>query len=923
MYKREFSFASTIASKSKIKTTFIMTPNTSKNSTPIFPATFLVALILGSIISVSATAEEPQLEPPVLLNRALTGTIDFGSSGRQVTNSSLLRLGTLTLTSETFADEDLDMDGVVDNPIPSFSIDVSAGGYALLPNGLLIRSTSETDVQFNGANQSHTFDVYQTGAGRYEHHNTGLTGATSYTNGSGDVETAYGGNWFWEADYVTISGQTETVARTFELGPTQSSILSPLTLDLARSGNDIDERVNETTSRAPAIPRSLDLEGLSPLEFRLADDQTLTLERQNSLFSVPQVDGQSPATLSLNAAISGSGNVLANRRLTNSTVNLGRFIANQPPVSVSQTDTVTLRTRGTNEGTTQIQLNSFDLGNTEGPIAATFDGTQVFDGSDDTASVNLTANFQIDSTNGLGSQRVALDASNAIQSLENLPGESLSGLSLGYRYSVVENNTLRSDDITWFSFEGAESNFSPDLVAIGNDTIAFENSTITHTNLDVPLLNGRSLTLFPFDNNVHTRTLSEGNGVTGEGLPGENVIATTSFDIHRINIQGADLSATESGTYTESDSITFTNETEFDASQTQAEIFLVDDRTTGSTRWSLPGLNNLDLSAGGTLTVTPTFDDSGLSTEQLGGLGRRFRTSIELTFQNGVVGLNRLAVEGTSIGNVGSEGDGVLNVLGSTDSRQTRNYFFERSNDVQATTGTATLAFGSTLAGEGISLENTPENTSFIASTPTTFQVIDSDVLTSDSEAEVTFFSLDNLDGTTFADTDTTPLFTDIVEFTGLAGTQHVIELTFDAIAASVNRAEVLWLNDDNLWVNAVFGNSNIVLDSELSFDSPNTNLLVDGLSISISDYLDEQRFDGSYDQYLASLEEGQTPELGVFGSDNSSAWAIIDHNSAFALAASSAIPEPSPSVIFGILLAMQAASRRRQQSQFPHHGLA
>lgn len=892
-----------------------MTMDTQDNAGFRGPILILIAMILGIVVSVSAVAEEPQPEPPPLRNRALTGTVDFGSGGRQVTSDGLLSLGTLTLTSESFAEEvDLDLDGFVDEPLPSFSINVAANGYAFLSNDLLIRSSSATDVQFDGPDQSHTFDVFRIGTGTYDYQNAGLSGNTSFIDGGGNQVTAYGGNWFWEADYTTIAGETETVARTFELSSTQPSRVSPLTLNLTRSGNEIDDQVNRATSIAPRIPSSLNIESSSPLQFRLVDDQTPTLERQNTLLSVASVEDEALPVLTLNAGISGAGSTLGNRTLTNSTVNLGRFIANQPAVSISQTDTLTLGTRGSNDDFTQIQLNSFDVGSSDGSVTANFDGQQVFDEATDTASVTVTGNFDIDSTTGLGARSVGVDASSAIASVENLPGESLTGLNLGYRYSVVENNELESNDITWFSFEGAESNFNSAQVAIGNDSIRLKYSTETHTRLSVPSANGNAGFSIPFDDNVHTRTLSEGNGVTAEGLDGENVIATTTFDVHRQNVQAAQLSATESGTYSETDSITFGNDTELDVDQIQGKIFLVNDNTTGSTRWTLPGLDSLDLSAGGSLTINPTFNDSGLSTDQPGGLGRRFRTSIELTFQNGVENISSLTLEGTDVGRVGAEGRGVFNVLGSQASQQTRNYVFERSTDVQATTGTTTLAFGTTLGGEGISLENTLENTSELASTPTTFRVLDSDVLTSNVQAEVTFVSLDDVDSTAFADTDTTPLLSDIVEFTGLDGTLHVVDLSFDPAAALVNRAEVLWLDDNGLWVNAVLGNSNIEFDSEFSLEGVGESfVLVDGLSISLADYLDEQRFDGSYDDYFASLEVGQTPELGVFGSDNQSAWAIIDHNSAFALAASSAIPEPSSVVLLGLMLGAQLAGRRRR----------
>ena len=184
---------------------------------------FLGALLLTLPLGATAFGQL-ELDVAPLSNRSLSGSADFGSSGRQVASDGLLSLGTLTITSEMFVDED------PENPLDSFAINVNSDGFAYLPeiNGgsLLIQSASGSNVQFTGPNQSHDFNVYSVGAGRYDYSNQGLGGPTSYQNGANESVTAYGGYFFREADYNTLDGQTETFADGFSLSPSQSSRIS-------------------------------------------------------------------------------------------------------------------------------------------------------------------------------------------------------------------------------------------------------------------------------------------------------------------------------------------------------------------------------------------------------------------------------------------------------------------------------------------------------------------------------------------------------------------------------------------------------------------------------------------------------------------------------------------------------------------------
>jgi PEP-CTERM motif len=132
----------------------------------------------------------------------------------------------------------------------------------------------------------------------------------------------------------------------------------------------------------------------------------------------------------------------------------------------------------------------------------------------------------------------------------------------------------------------------------------------------------------------------------------------------------------------------------------------------------------------------------------------------------------------------------------------------------------------------------------------------------------------------------------------------HVLQLGYDASGATgEDGAQLLWLYNYTgeggsaqvAWINAVLGNSNIT----------DLNLLAGTLSAggtagTIQAYLEGNRFDGSYDEYLS--ENNLTdPQLGKWGFDLDAdkVWAVIDHNSSFVVS----VPEPGSAllVLFGV----------------------
>ena len=214
-----------------------------------------------------------------------------------------------------------------------------------------------------------------------------------------------------------------------------------------------------------------------------------------------------------------------------------------------------------------------------------------------------------------------------------------------------------------------------------------------------------------------------------------------------------------------------------------------------------------------------------------------------------------------------------------------------------------TLAAGTSLFGEGVNLTNTSENSS--SDVATEFNILDSEILNGSVDLEVGFTSLDNATPEQSAGDAFEILVSDIVNVSGLDGLLHVVELSYDP--SLTNNAEIFWLDDQNNWVNAVLGNSNV---ANYNIDQ-NLVALTDGTSSSIDDYFDLLRFDGSYSEYLETLVLGQGPELGVFGFDGTRAFAVIDHNSSFAVA--DAVPEPNSITLLAMAGLIASVRRRRR----------
>lgn len=115
-------------------------------------------------------------------------------------------------------------------------------------------------------------------------------------------------------------------------------------------------------------------------------------------------------------------------------------------------------------------------------------------------------------------------------------------------------------------------------------------------------------------------------------------------------------------------------------------------------------------------------------------------------------------------------------------------------------------------------------------------------------------------------------LASDVLQLTGTAGELFVLQMTYDPAAMRPGALPMLLYHQDGQWVNAVLGNSSgaAIFAGDVAYDP---------------------------DQHFV---------LGTFGYDSAhnTAWAVIDHNSEFA------VPEPASAAIIGLSVFALGARR-------------
>lgn len=881
------------------------------NTGTIFAQPSLGAAAAGDVVNFGISANNINWTSPisastainVVQNRQLTGSVTI-DAGRHMAGTQ--PIGSITLDGGALTD------------LQGTRISVNAGGVAQLSNGL--RLTSASNFTFNGAGQTHDLQIsYNRPAGSYSISTTlPGAGASNYTDPSGVKHQDFGGSWTSTAQYGNALGETAVLSApnpTVWLKPGTSSDYIR-TNDLASTPQPVFAETRFGTSPSGVT---------TPWELSRGSGP-ITNERVNPLISGEVIDGSSLdlSGVSLNV----SGTAVVNRTISGGTIDLGRRMVGAANESISRTDNVTLTTFGSDDTRTRLNLGTFSQSG--GGVTADLGTAAAFTDSSHTAQVALTGNFNIDtSVQGRVSQTV--NAGSFITG-EGLAGETVqSNLSLGYTWNNVENNKLVANDLLIIDYSDRSDSRSYNTY----QTLQF--ATDTHTAIGTS--NGFAYNYGPSNKGGYASIDVNGTIAPGlqnlgttsitaiaEGLAGENTSAAgTSFDTKYASIARANVSVTHNGTV--------------GGPLTDGNVITIADQGTGLYQ-AHSAIDSLAITGGQSLDYQVLF--AGGSPEIQHGQSRTF--TVDFTGNSSPVlagGLSRVSRADLSIG-LRDRIDffGILDasgVSGSTDDRAgysslgTRNFGLETRFDAPAaSSGTATVEAGSNLRNDGLALGNTEENTAGRFAVASAAEFLDSETITSNTPVAVGFLSIDDAGAEVidaledqssnaasvagiYGQTVTTEFASDIVNVTGLDGILHVLQISYDDTNFdSEDGAQLLWQTTYTeggethiAWINAVLGNSNIT-----DLDLLAGTLSVGGVSSLIAAYLEDTRFEGGYDAYLADGNLSG-PVLGAWGFDagNNNVWAVIDHNSSFV----AAIPEPTSFTLFGFAMLTGLCIRRRK----------
>lgn len=867
-------------------------------------------LVAGQSMSFGLSASHANWTNPVaaatnisvVANRQLTGSATL-NVGRHIVG--VLPIGGLTLNGGAQTDSE------------ATRISIHSGGYAQFSNGL--RLSTASDFTFNGANQTYTLQVgYNGPTGNYSVSGFSLPGPSqnSYTTQSGQIRQEFGGAWKTSAEYGNSFGEkkvfTEENRAQWDALPSNDRLWQ-LPGTSGGSSNDYVYRQEVVGTPQPvisAVRNDANATGVNTAWQLARGAGPLVNERINPLMSGEVIQG---SNLDLSGvSLSVTGTAVANRSINGGMIDLGRRMAGSANQSISRNDTVTLWTAGSDNHRTRLNLGGFNLSDAGGAVTATHAGNTSFTDGSNTASVQVTGNFNID-TSVLGRVSKTVNAGSSISG-EGLAGESVqNNLQVGYTWNNVQDNQLYARDLLIID------------TASRSDTRAYWTdagrvfSTETHTaigwsgsGLDVSGSMGSGM------HDLGSRTVT----AIAEGLAGENASATASFTTHYAGITAAAFQVSHNGA-----GETLTNGNVITLRDTGSGIYQNKTVLSGVTIAGGQGLDyQLSYSGGSTLldhgsSRSFTIQYTGnTSLPAAGQLSRISRGNLSIALGE--------SVNTQDIRNAwGKSGTYRLDYNGN---HYTANFDLETRFDAPASaTGSSNVAAGTDFATNGLALNNTGANTSSRFNEATSVEFVDSQALGASTTVQVEFIALDAADPAVVAALEnssanaaslagvtagwSSPSFvSDIVAVHGLDGVMQVMQLGYDE-SSTVNEAaaQILWQYDFNdggteriSWINAVLGNSNIS-----NLDLNTGGLVVDGNLETIHSYLESMRFAGSYEDYLADLGS-INPQLGAWGVDAASnkVWAVIDHNSSFG----AGVPEPS-GVILLILSGAGLAMRRKR----------
>lgn len=844
----------------------------------------------------------------VVENRLLTGALDINKGRHMV---GLQPIGAVTLNGGTWADSE------------ATRVSVHSGGYAQFSNGL--RLTSASDFTFNGANQTHDLQVAYNGpTGEYAISNMPLpgAGASTYTDASGNERQDFGGDWKTSAEYGNILQETRIFTEEDRTG--WSSLggsrvwRQPDASPISQNAEDFIHKQELVETAQPDFleVRTARIEGVR-IQWELDRGQgPLVNERINPLVTGEVIAGSSLDLSGVTLQVSGTA--VTDRKIGGGQIHLGRQMlgAEGGSIAVSRSDAVTLTTDGGDAHRTRITLNNFNEGGEGAAVSAVHAASVLFDGEAVQSSVNLAADFTINtSIQGQGTQFI--NAGGFITG-EGLVGENVqSVLNVGYTWNNVLDNELTARNLLIIERDDAGSRSYATWVSR-------VHSTKTHTDIG---WTGNVVSLTDsFNAGAHDlgiRTVS----AIAEGLAGENANATDTFETRLAVVSRSAFTATHDGAaeaMTGGDKLTITD-TGVGIYQNKIRLEEI----------SISGGENLDyalnLFGGGAsfehgdsreLEIIYTGDSN---TPESGDFGRVSRARLNIKLGD--------TVDATGILNQHSSSeywasDGPGSFAAASFGSTSLSFNLETNFDAPAAaSASTTVVEGTSFAVSGLTLSNTAENTSERFQNATNAELRDSEKLAADTEVNLSFVKLadatsgdiDALEnansnaasvaGMLGGSAEQSAFASDIVQLSGLNGILHVIEVTFDTTnILSQTGFQLVWKTENDgtvAWVNAVLGNSNIS-----NLDLVEGSLFVGDNEMQITDYLLSTRHAGSYEDYLSEFNLS-APELGAWGIDydNNRAWAAIDHNSDFAVA----VPESAAyGLISGMLALVLVMCRRR-----------
>jgi hypothetical protein len=419
----------------------------------------------------------------------------------------------------------------------------------------------------------------------------------------------------------------------------------------------------------------------------------------------------------------------------------------------------------------------------------------------------------------------------------------------------VENNVVLAEDVTVYSLPGldlAQTYYNstaarqfgdPFEVPVGYTNIIVDNSFT---------LSGFASSSAGTSTNAGT-ILLDATRVTGEGLAGEVVDTTQSYDVTVQTIRDADFISSDTAvTYSDGQTLSFENNDGGDSTTPQAEM-----RLSGHS-----GLHG---------SFAPYRTDFGGNTTYVSGESDTVSIELEAPTAHASDTLGRVYYdEITFTFSTGYSEPGVNNAGLNGARSEVLTYTLEDTitNASSGTVGgTATIAVGEDLGGANIfyTFNDGTEGT--------TFSVIDSETLTAGGQVSISVSEISGLDAELQNATNNELISGQVFNLQGLDGNLHVIEMSYDenALGYSEGGARIGWFDaDESGWRHAIMGNSDVGLQS-------------------YGEYTDGRSFTGGYQAYLDYIGGG-SPVLGAYGvdKDQNVAWAVVDHNSSFAV-----IPEP------------------------------